>query len=79
MNFTSDLGAGVFCMSATLLDLVLSTSGDTIVLTYYIHALSSNNYNRKFQISLYFTLNATTVTYDMTAPYVYSETQSVMP
>jgi hypothetical protein len=72
VNFTKDYGAGVFCMSATLLDLVLSTSGDTLILTYYIHALTSTNSNKKFQITLYFTLNVTAATYDMTAPYVYA-------
>lgn len=79
MNFTKDLGAGVFCKSATIVDLSFSTSGDTIILTYMIHAHSSNNYNRKFQITLCFTLNATTFTYDITTPYVYAETILLMP
>lgn len=78
MNFTRDLGAGVFCKNAILLDSSISTFGNIITLSYLVYGLASNNYNRKIQISLYFTLNATTATYDMAAPYIYSLTQSFM-
>jgi hypothetical protein len=79
VNFTKDLGAGVFSKSASLLDVTFSSIGDSLIITYYIHALTTNNYNRKFQISLSFLLNGVTGRYDMDPPYVYSETQLVMP
>jgi hypothetical protein len=75
VNFTKDLGAGVFCKNASLLDVTFSSIGDSLIITYYIYALTTNSFNIKFQISLSFFLNAVTGRYDMDPPYVYSETQ----
>ena len=78
VNFTENLGAGIYCKSSKFLQFATADAGDTFMMNYFIHVLSSNDYNIKYVISFQMTFDATSGMYEMSSPYEFDTIQMVI-